>query len=129
MRHSDYISKIENDPEYQSALAELKTHFSLGDAVIRERIKMGLSQAELAEMVGTKQANISRIESALGNPTLKLISKILHALKLDINFISSTSTNSYKSIPFTPSISVPNWPTKATTNSSSSSQTTGKLVP
>jgi transcriptional regulator with XRE-family HTH domain len=129
MKHSDYKSKIENDLKYQSGLAELKTHFALGNAVLRERIKLGLSQAELAKMVGTKQANISRIETALGNPTLKLINKIIRTLKLDINFVSSISTNSYKAIPFTHSINVPNWPTKAATNSSSSSsQTTGKLV-
>ena len=129
MKHSEYISKIENNLEYQNGLAKLKVHFALGDIILRERIKLGLSQVELAEMVGTKQANISRIEAALGNPTLKLINKILQVLKLDINFVSSISTNSYKAIPFTPSISVPNWPTKAATNSSSSSQTTGRLVP
>lgn len=128
MKHSDFISTIENDLEYQIGVAELKTHFAVGDAILRERIKMGLSQAELAEMVGTKQANISRIEAGLGNPTLKLINKILQVLKIEINFISSTSTNSYKSMSLTPGISVPNWPRRATTNSSSS-QTTGKLLP
>jgi len=126
MKHTDYLSKIEDNPEYQNGLAELKTHFALGDAVIRARIKKGLSQADLAEMVGTKQANISRLEAALGNPTLKLINKILQALELDVNFVSSISTNSYKSILFTPGIKVYNWPTKTKTNSSPS-QSTGKL--
>lgn len=127
MKHADYLAKIEDDPEYQQGLDELKTHFALGDAILRARIKKGLSQANLAKMAGTKQANISRLESALGNPTLKLVNKILQALELDVNFISSVSINSYKSIPFTPSIRVDNWPTSAKSNSSLSSQSTGKL--
>jgi len=54
--------------------------------VIRARIKKGWSQAELAEKVGTKQANISRIESAMANPTLNLIQKLCQALDFEIAF-------------------------------------------
>jgi len=126
MKHTDYLAKIEDDPEYQQGLADLKTHFALGDAILRARIRKDLSQTDLAKMAGTKQANISRLESALGNPTLKLVNKILRALELDVNFVSSISTNSYKSIPFMPGIKVDNWPTKTKTNSSSS-QSIGKL--
>ena len=112
MKHTDYLSEIENDQEYQSGLAELKSHFALGNAMIRARIRKGISQAELAEMAGTKQANISRIESALGNPTLRLINKILEVLDLDLNFVPSVSTNSYKSGSFEPGIPIDNWPIK-----------------
>lgn len=126
MKYTDYLSQLDNNSDYQSGLSELKSHFALGDAIIRARIKKGLSQADLAEMVGTKQANISRIESALGNPTLKLINKILRALELEINFVSLPSTNSYKSIPFQPGIAAYDWPTK-TKISSSSSQSDWKL--
>ncbi|MBM3181712.1 MAG: helix-turn-helix transcriptional regulator [Chloroflexi bacterium] len=126
MKHTDYLAKIEDYPEYLQGLADLKTHFALGDAILRARIKKGLSQADLAKMAGTKQANISRLESALGNPTLKLVNKILQALELDVNFVSPISTNSYKSIPFKPGIRVDNWPTSVKTNSLSS-QSTGKL--
>jgi transcriptional regulator with XRE-family HTH domain len=112
MKHTDYLNEMENDQEYQSGLAELKSHFALGNAMIRARIRKGISQAELAEMAGTKQANISRIESALGNPTLRLINKILEVLDLDLSFVPSVSTNSYKSGSFEPGIPVGNWPTK-----------------
>jgi len=131
MKHLDYIAQLESDLEYQAELAELKTHFALGDAIIHARINKGLSQTELAELVGTKQANISRIEAALGNPTLKLINKILRALDLDMKFVAPNSTTSYKTIAKSinyqqPGIPVNNWPTRANINSSSS-QITGKL--
>jgi transcriptional regulator with XRE-family HTH domain len=123
MKHTDYLNEIENDQEYQSGLAELKSHFALGNAMIRARIRKGISQAELAEMAGTKQANISRIESALGNPTLRLINKILEVLDLDLSFVPSVSTNSYKSVSFGSAIRVDNWPIKTGVDTPSTHRT------
>jgi transcriptional regulator with XRE-family HTH domain len=71
-------------------LEELKLQFALGDAMIRGRIQRGWSQSELARRVGTKQANISRIESALANPTLELVQRILRVLELEAHFIPPT---------------------------------------
>jgi len=125
MRHIDYLSEIENDPDYLRGRDELKANFALGDAIIRARIQKGLSQAELAELVGTKQGNISRLEAAFGNPTLKLINKIVNALDIQIKFDVPVATNSFKSIPV-PRIRVDNWPTKVSTKSNSS-QSEGQL--
>lgn len=44
------------------------------------RKKVGLSQADLAEMVGVTQAHIAKIEGGKVNPTLKTVNKILAAL-------------------------------------------------
>ena len=128
MRHTDYLSELENDADYQRAAEELRLNFILGNAVIRARIQKGLSQAELADLVGTKQANISRIESALGNPTLKLISKIMNVLDIQIQLVMPTATNSFSSIPV-PRIPVNNWPipAKQVGTKSSSSESIGNL--
>jgi transcriptional regulator with XRE-family HTH domain len=125
MRHTDYLSQLENDPDYRRGRDELKAHFALGDAIIRARIQKGLSQADLAEMVGTKQANISRLEAASGNPTLKLINKITNVLDIQIKFEMLVATNSFRSIPV-PGIRVDNWPTKSLAKSTSS-QSSGQL--
>jgi transcriptional regulator with XRE-family HTH domain len=128
MIHTDYLSELKNDADYQRAAEELRINFTLGNAVIRARIQKGLSQAELADMVGTKQANISRIESALGNPTLKLISKIMKVLDIQIQLVLPTATNSFSSMP-EPRIRVKNWPTqvKPVATKSSSSESIGNL--
>ena len=119
MKYTDFIRKIENDPEYSEAKGTLKLNFALGDAMIRGRIKRGWSQAELAERVGTKQANISRIEAGLANPTLNLIQRILQVLDLDIEFAPAPSSTSSKTVTYeTRPIPAPNWPVnrpKATT--------------
>lgn len=127
MKHSDYITKLENNAAYQTALEELKAHFLLGDAIIRARTQKGLSQAELAELVGTKQANISRIESALGNPTLKLINKLANVLEIQIQFNVISATNSFRAIP-TPRIPVYNWPKNSVEIKSASTQSVGNLT-
>jgi transcriptional regulator with XRE-family HTH domain len=44
------------------------------------RLDRKLSQAELAAKVGTRQANISRLERGQGNPRLKTLLKIAQAL-------------------------------------------------
>jgi transcriptional regulator with XRE-family HTH domain len=50
------------------------------DQMSRLREERGLSQSQLAEMVGANQATISKIERGLGNPTLTMIRRIAKAL-------------------------------------------------
>ncbi|RPH61170.1 MAG: XRE family transcriptional regulator [Chloroflexi bacterium] len=93
MKYTDFIQEIEKDAEYNDAKEALKAHFALGDAVLRARLKLGWSQTVLARRVGTKPANISRIETGLANPTLALIQKLMRELELKINFVpAATST-------------------------------------
>ncbi|WP_062651273.1 helix-turn-helix transcriptional regulator [Streptomyces maremycinicus] len=55
------------------------------------RTRRGLSQARLAELAGTGQAAISRIESGRDLPTLALLDRIALALdcRLTVNFTAS----------------------------------------
>jgi len=48
------------------------------------RKRQKLSQAELAEMVGTSQTAIGRLETGNGNPTLDSITKIVNALGFEL---------------------------------------------
>ena len=51
------------------------------------RIEKGLSQAQLAELVGTQRSNICRIENGGQNLSLDLLIKISSALGKDINLL------------------------------------------
>ena len=86
MKYSDYRTKLKHNAEFQEATEQLKYQFAFGDAVLERRLKNGWSQTELARRTGTKQANISRIEAGMGNPTLDLIKKICDALDLELIF-------------------------------------------
>ncbi len=87
MKWDDYQQEIGQDKDFQEAREDLKLAFEFGDAILRARIEKGWSQTELARRVGTKQANISRIEAGLGNPTLSVVKKICEALEVEVLFV------------------------------------------
>lgn len=126
MKYSEFIREIEHNTEYAEARETLRLHFALGDAVLRARIKRGWSQVELAERVGTKQANISRIEAGLANPTINLVQRIVQVLDLDIYFVPVLSSTNSKTVMFiTGAIPAPNWPVNR--SKTTTTQTTVKL--
>jgi len=98
MKLPTYLEKIKDDPEYQEASKALEYQFLFGNAVLRARLHKGWSQKELAKLVGTKQANISRVETGLANPTLDLITRICHVLDLDFSVEPKAMKNYVKII-------------------------------
>jgi transcriptional regulator with XRE-family HTH domain len=51
-----------------------------GDAVLLERLGQGLSQQDLATSAEMRQAVISEVENAVGNPTFRTMQRIAEAL-------------------------------------------------
>lgn len=58
---------------------------TLGLNIKFARMKSGLSQEELAELVETSRMTISYIETARQNPTILKVIDIANALNVDIN--------------------------------------------
>lgn len=117
MKLHEFRQHLEQDPEYLKASEELRLQITLANAVLAGRVKKGWTQAQLAGAVGTKQANISRIEACLANPTLSLIDKIFRALDLDLSIHSSGTESVYalNSVRNTDkSIQVLDWPQPCT---------------
>lgn len=85
MNASDYFKKLEGNPEYLEAERKHKLILDIADEVLRLRIERGWSQAELAERSGTKQANISRLENGMLNPSVNFLEKIAKALGADVS--------------------------------------------
>ena len=84
MKITDYRNRIQQDPEYIAVEKELKPFLILANNVLRFRLENGWSQSELARQVGTKQTNISRIESGLSNPTTKFLLRLAKAFNVEI---------------------------------------------
>ena len=80
MRPADLRVKRRRDPESAKAEACLGPSLGLADDVLRLRLERGWTQAELARRVGTRQANISRLENGLSNPTLKFLQRVSDVL-------------------------------------------------
>lgn len=69
------------DPDFIAELEKLEP----GYQVARLRIKLGLTQTQLAEIVGTKQPSIARLENGEGSPSLSFLGKVAEALGAEVN--------------------------------------------
>ena len=67
---------------------DLGPEFELVQIIIEKRLKQGLTQAELAKKIGTKQSAISRLERGTYNPTVAFLRTLAVALdtQLQISF-------------------------------------------
>ena len=85
------IEKIlKEDPSFQEELDKADQAWDIAFQIYDLRKKAGLTQKQLAELVGTKQSNIARIENAdYTGYTLKTLEKVTKALKakLEIKII------------------------------------------
>ena len=73
-------TELLKDKDTNTIYKELGPEFALIEMIIKERIKKGLTQEELAEKIGTKQSAISRLESGTYNPSFSFLRKVAKAL-------------------------------------------------
>ncbi|PIR03442.1 MAG: transcriptional regulator [Candidatus Magasanikbacteria bacterium CG11_big_fil_rev_8_21_14_0_20_43_7] len=73
------------DPAVKKAYDDLAPEFELASMLIEKRLERGLSQAELAEKIGTKQPAIARLESGNYNTTLAFLKKAANALGAELH--------------------------------------------
>lgn len=59
----------------------------LGARVQEIREDQGLTQTQLAELVGTSQSTISQIEAGDRNPSYKMLRQLASALKVTVGYI------------------------------------------
>jgi DNA-binding XRE family transcriptional regulator len=75
-RFEDWESEKIKDAEFIAAAEELEP----GYQIARLRILRGLTQTQLAVMVGTRQPSIARLENGSSVPSLSFLHKIATAL-------------------------------------------------
>jgi len=81
--------QLEADPELAAMVEEERRKLEIGFKIQRMRQAAGLTQTQLARMVGTAQSAIARIESGeYERLSLTTLLKVTHALgsSLDIQF-------------------------------------------
>ena len=80
----DDLKERLQDPEFKMAWDESETEYLLAKQIIEKRLAQNLSQRDLAKLVKTSQAAISRIEGMNGNPSINLLKRISTALNTNI---------------------------------------------
>ena len=71
---------ILNNQEVQNELKMNEAEYKIIEEIIMARKEKNLTQKDLAELIGTKQSNISRLESGNYNPTIDFLNKIAVAV-------------------------------------------------
>lgn len=67
------------DPEFVKEYDALEDEFELANALIGARVRAGLTQAQLAERMGTSQSAVARLESGRRLPSVATLEKLAAA--------------------------------------------------
>src|SRR5271167_1549660 len=78
--HRESMRRRARNPEYRAELQRLAPYETLARIVIRRRGQLELSQAELAQRMGTSHSAISRIESGQHATTVQTLRRLADAL-------------------------------------------------
>jgi len=81
----EFEVRLLEKPEIRREYEALKPKYDMIRSLIERRGKLGISQTQLARIIGTKQPAISRLEKGDYNTTLSTFFKVADALDLDIS--------------------------------------------
>jgi len=89
MKWSKAKEIILKNKEVKRELEINAAEYKIIEEIITARREKNLTQNELAKLIGTKQSNISRLESGNYNPTVDFLQKIASAMdkKLEIRIV------------------------------------------
>jgi len=89
MKWSKAKEIILKNTEVQNELMVNEAEYRIIEEIILARKEKNLTQKDLAELIGTKQSNISRLESGNYNPSLDFLQKVASAMgkKLEVRIV------------------------------------------
>lgn len=92
----DDLAKRLQNPDFKKEYDALEAEYKLIQTVITTRKILKLTQKDLSELSGINQADISKIERGIANPTLKIIKKLADAMgmELELKFVPKTKQSS-----------------------------------
>jgi ribosome-binding protein aMBF1 (putative translation factor) len=71
---------LEADEAFRQAWETNRTRRELGMLILEKRLERGISQRELADLIGTSQNRIYLIENGEANPTLDTLQRLSRVL-------------------------------------------------
>ena len=91
LTHKQLRTKVLANAEVKAEYEKLGDEFALLDEFLRARAAQGLTQAQVAERIGTTQSAVARMESGSGkhSPSLATLTKYANALgcKLEVRLV------------------------------------------
>jgi transcriptional regulator with XRE-family HTH domain len=90
MNLEEYIAeRTARDPEFRIEMEALQPEYEFRLALIQARQHSGLTQAELAARIGTKQSAIARLETGESRPSFAMLVRLAKALGVTFEFTST----------------------------------------
>ena len=83
--YEEFEAELLRRPGVRKEYDALRPKYNIIRAIIERRNQLQISQAQLAEIIGTKQPAISRLENGAYNTTLSTFFKVADALDLDVS--------------------------------------------
>lgn len=83
-KFDDYLQEQLQDDVFRSEYEEMQDEFNMIRALIDARISQGLTQKQLAERTGVHQADISKLESGMRNPTLNMLKRLAEGMGMNL---------------------------------------------
>jgi len=94
MTHDELVEKMLSNPEVKAEYERLnREEFAILDEMLAARREAGLTQAQVAEKMGTKAPAVARLESALASgkhsPSIETLRKYAKALgkRLEVHLV------------------------------------------
>jgi len=92
LTHKELKARALARADVRAEYDRLDEEFALFDEFLKARTSAGITQAEVAERIGTTQSAVARLESGIGkhSPSLATLQKYAHALgyRLELRLIS-----------------------------------------
>jgi DNA-binding XRE family transcriptional regulator len=85
IKYIDAMEQLRKRKDYALLMAEAKFKINFGIEVYNKRIKLKLSQSDLAKKIGSSQKTISWIENGDENMSLELLIRLFKELKFNKN--------------------------------------------
>jgi transcriptional regulator with XRE-family HTH domain len=94
LTHKQLRAKALGNAEVKTEFEALNEEFALLDEFLKARAAQGLTQAQVAEKIGTTQSAVARMESGKGkhSPSLATLTKYAQALgcRLEVRLVRNT---------------------------------------
>jgi transcriptional regulator with XRE-family HTH domain len=81
---ADVRERLLRDPAVRQEYDELRPQFDVAVQALRLRLEAGMTQAQLAEKMGTKQSVISRFERGESSPSTRFLQRLARALGTEL---------------------------------------------
>jgi transcriptional regulator with XRE-family HTH domain len=92
MTVDEYFQKrAVRDPAFRAAQEALRPEYEFRRALIAARLRVGLTQKQLADRIGTTQSAVARLEAGTTEPRFDMLRRLSNALNVSFEIMPSAA--------------------------------------